>query len=79
MTPTERARRSDALYHTDGPKRDLCDRIALLESDNEELLAACAGLLDALMVDDPSAAALWVRHLRDRGIVIRQTGGRYHG
>lgn len=32
MTPTERARRSDALYYGDISRRELSDRIAFLES-----------------------------------------------
>jgi len=31
MTPTERARRSDALYHGYATRRTLCDRVAYLE------------------------------------------------
>ena len=37
MTPTERAKRSDALYYGSAKRRELCDRSALLESDNEEM------------------------------------------
>ena len=37
VTPTERAKRSDSLYYGNTKRRELCDRAALLESDNEEL------------------------------------------
>ena len=35
MTPTQTARRSDSLYHDNVTRRELCDRIAHLESDME--------------------------------------------
>lgn len=36
MNATERARRSDALYYDNISRRELCDRIANLESDLED-------------------------------------------
>lgn len=37
MTPTEKARRSDALYFDSVNRRSLCNLIANLEADQEEL------------------------------------------
>lgn len=37
MTPTEQARRSDALYYGTVSRRELCDRIARLEDACTEL------------------------------------------
>lgn len=48
MTPTQKARRADALYYDNGnvTRRNLCDRIANMEAEREEL----HGLIrDALM------------------------------
>lgn len=48
MTPTEKARRSDALYYDNNNivRRNLCDMVANLEAEREEL----HGLVrDALM------------------------------
>lgn len=39
MTPTERARRSDALYYGTTSRRELCDRISMLERLCTELVS----------------------------------------
>lgn len=44
MNATERARRSDALYYDNISRRELCDRIANLESDLEDSKAKNAKL-----------------------------------
>lgn len=44
MNATERARRSDALYYDNISRRELCDRIANLESDLTESKAENAKL-----------------------------------
>lgn len=44
MTPTEKARRSDALHQGPDTRRVLCDMIANRESDLEELRAENAKL-----------------------------------
>lgn len=46
MTPTEKARRSDALHQGPDTRRVLCDMIANRESDLEELMAENAKLRD---------------------------------
>ena len=38
MDVTDIMRRSDALYHDNIRRRDLCDRIAYLEADLKEVL-----------------------------------------
>lgn len=44
MTATERAKRSDALYHDQITHRKLCDMIANRESDIEDLRELCADI-----------------------------------
>lgn len=39
MTTTEKARRSDSLYYDDISRRELCDRIAHLESEMHDAMA----------------------------------------
>lgn len=54
MTPTEKARRSDALYYDNNNivRRNLCDMVANLEAEREEL----HGLVrDALMTINNAA------------------------
>ena len=60
MTPTERARRSNSLYHDKVTRRELCDRIAFLESDLEEAQAAVkfAKVLEGA-VKDGEPVQLW--------------------
>lgn len=48
MNATERARRSDALYYDNISRRELCDRIANLESDLTESKAENAKLRELL-------------------------------
>lgn len=37
MNATERARRSDSLYFDNVSRRELCDKVAFLESDMEDI------------------------------------------
>ena len=58
MNATEMGRRSDSLYYDNVSRRELCDRIAHLESDledakdkNAKLRELLADVLDALCAD----------------------------
>lgn len=53
MNATERARRSDALYYDNISRRELCDRIANLESDLEDSKAENAKLRELIDDIDP--------------------------
>lgn len=48
MNATERAKRSDELHYDNIPRRALCDRIANLESDIEDMKAENAKLQETL-------------------------------
>ena len=76
MTPTERARRSDALYYDTESvaRRCLCDMIANRESDLEELRAENAKLQELVDYMTPIAwygASEWERdRMRELGVEV---------
>lgn len=56
MTPTEKARRSDALYFDTKvtSRRALCDMVANLEADMEELRAFATDVWELLTCNEPT-------------------------
>ena len=67
MTPTDRARRSDALYYDtqNVARRSLCDMIAQRESDLEELRKLARDLYDFADLAEYASDREW-RQMRDR-------------
>ena len=67
MTPTDRARRSDALYYDtqNVARRSLCDMIAQRESDLEELRKLARDLYDFADLAEFASDRDWKR-LADR-------------
>ena len=68
MTPTEKARRSDALHQGPDTRRVLCDMIANRESDledarveNAKLRSICAEVAGILFNLDVDYCGLWAR------------------
>lgn len=64
MNATERARRSDALYYDNISRRELCDRIANIESDLEDSKAKNAKLRE--LVDYMTPIAWYAASERER-------------
>lgn len=64
MNATEKGRRSDALYYDNVTRRNLCDRIANLESDLTESKAKNAKLRE--LVDYMTPIAWYAASERER-------------
>lgn len=74
MTPTEKARRSDALYHDNVSRRELCDRIANLESDNARAREIARDLYRQLRSYDwpLGEVDVWRDRLREIGVGVER-------
>ena len=79
MTPTEKARRSDALHQGPDTRRVLCDMIANRESDLEELRAENAKLRELVksmyydltnMTFPPDWVTDYAADMRDLGVEV---------
>ena len=72
MNATEKSRRSDALYYDNVTRRNLCDRIANMEAEREEL----HGLIrDALMTINEAQRGFSVHPKTYRDYYSRQESG----
>jgi len=79
VTPTEKARRSDALHQGPDTRRVLCDMIANRESDLEELRAENAKLRELVksmyydltnMTFPPDWVTDYAADMRDLGVEV---------
>lgn len=71
MTPTRRARRAEALYHGEESRRELCDRIVLLENSAECLLHCVSRSCEGCPALDDSRRCMAESDLRTLGIARR--------
>lgn len=68
MTPTRRARRAEALYHGEETRRELCDRVVLLENSAECLLHCVSHECDGCPAMDAGTGCMAESDLRTLGI-----------